>query len=470
MLSERPSRGGCGSKLTVIITGSQSMLFPEDQIWMIVVGFIIAFILAFGIGANDVANSFGTSVGAKVLTLRQACILATICEISGAVLLGAKVSNTIRKGIVNTDLFVEHPNGPATLMAGQVAALSGSCIWLLVATFFRLPVSGTHSIVGATIGFSMITFGLRSVQWVGVVKISKCSENKLEPALRMLPGFYGTVVLVNTFSIFYSGPPMLYFDRIPLYGVFILSCGISVITVICVKYCWVPSLRRRIIAGTTTRALWKEKLSHIRTGRLRIVSHQNSGSIVVPPLHTDDGPSTASMNETTLPTEEHLEMDTCHQKQSNANALSTPVNTAEDEPERNQKLKSLHKFSLFPDCTSDQQVAVPKIYKVPTDDLSINNNNKLIVCPQSQAVFTGSTNNNADDSEDSAVMAKPSIITHQSLATITEVGSVVGVGRARAKDSVNWSIFRNILIAWLVTLPAAGGIAALLMYGFTFLI
>ncbi|KAF7255860.1 hypothetical protein EG68_09272 [Paragonimus skrjabini miyazakii] len=223
------------------------MLFPEDQIWMIVVGFIIAFILAFGIGANDVANSFGTSVGAKVLTLRQACILATICEISGAVLLGnsisasncfdlatigAKVSNTIRKGIVNTDLFVEHPNGPATLMAGQVAALSGSCIWLLVATFFRLPVSGTHSIVGATIGFSLITFGLPSVQWVGVVKIiaswfispllsGLCSvgvfylmhhlvlkkENKLEPALRMLPGFYGTVVLVNTFSIFYSGPP-----------------------------------------------------------------------------------------------------------------------------------------------------------------------------------------------------------------------------------------------------------------------
>ena len=64
------------------------MLIPEDQLWMVIVGFIIAFVLAFGIGANDVANSFGTSVGAKVLTLRQACILASVFEILGALLIG----------------------------------------------------------------------------------------------------------------------------------------------------------------------------------------------------------------------------------------------------------------------------------------------------------------------------------------------------------------------------------------------
>ncbi|KAA0184608.1 Phosphate transporter [Fasciolopsis buskii] len=147
------------------------MLIPESQIWMIVVGFIVAFILAFGIGANDVANSFGTSVGSKVLTLRQACILATICELAGAILIGAKVSNTIRKGIVDTDRFMEVDNGASVLMAGQVAALGGACIWLLVATFFRLPVSGTHSIVGATVGFSLVIFGLSSIQWIGLIKI-----------------------------------------------------------------------------------------------------------------------------------------------------------------------------------------------------------------------------------------------------------------------------------------------------------
>lgn len=70
------------------------MLNPEDSdyIWVVVVGFILAFMLALGIGANDVANSFGTSVGAKVLSLRQACIIASIFEVAGAVLIGARVS------------------------------------------------------------------------------------------------------------------------------------------------------------------------------------------------------------------------------------------------------------------------------------------------------------------------------------------------------------------------------------------
>ncbi len=67
--------------------------FSSVEFWLVVTGFIISFILAFGIGANDVANTFGTSVGSKVLTMRQACILATIFETLGSVLIGAKVIN-----------------------------------------------------------------------------------------------------------------------------------------------------------------------------------------------------------------------------------------------------------------------------------------------------------------------------------------------------------------------------------------
>uniref|UniRef100_A0A8D1WBA3 Sodium-dependent phosphate transporter 2 n=1 Tax=Sus scrofa TaxID=9823 RepID=A0A8D1WBA3_PIG len=94
----------------------------EEYLWMVILGFIIAFILAFSVGANDVANSFGTAVGSGVVTLRQACILASIFETTGSVLLGAKVGETIRKGIIDVNLYNDTVE---TLMAGEVSAMVG---------------------------------------------------------------------------------------------------------------------------------------------------------------------------------------------------------------------------------------------------------------------------------------------------------------------------------------------------------
>lgn len=106
--------------LVSMVLASQSGL--ESYLWLLVVGFIIAFILAFSVGANDVANSFGTAVGSGVVTLRQACILATVFETLGSVLLGAKVSETIRKGIIDVNMY----NGSEhVLMAGSVSSMFG---------------------------------------------------------------------------------------------------------------------------------------------------------------------------------------------------------------------------------------------------------------------------------------------------------------------------------------------------------
>lgn len=100
----------------------------SGYLWLLVVGFIIAFILAFSVGANDVANSFGTAVGSGVVTLRQACVLATIFETLGSVLLGAKVSETIRKGIIDVNMY---SNGSEhVLMAGSVSAMFGKLLFL----------------------------------------------------------------------------------------------------------------------------------------------------------------------------------------------------------------------------------------------------------------------------------------------------------------------------------------------------
>ncbi len=100
-----------------------------DYMWLLIVGFIIAFILAFSVGANDVANSFGTAVGSGVVTLQQACILATVFETLGSVLLGAKVSETIRKGIIDVGMY----NGSEhVLMAGSISAMFGEYLWLIL--------------------------------------------------------------------------------------------------------------------------------------------------------------------------------------------------------------------------------------------------------------------------------------------------------------------------------------------------
>lgn len=99
-------------------------------IWIVVISFIVAFVLAMGLGANDVANSFGTSVGAGVLTLYQACVVAAIFETAGAILLGYRVSDTIRKGIFDPLLY----NGrDELLLIGNLCALSGESLFCLSA-------------------------------------------------------------------------------------------------------------------------------------------------------------------------------------------------------------------------------------------------------------------------------------------------------------------------------------------------
>lgn len=125
--------------------------------------------MAWGIGANDVANAMGTSVGSKAVTIKQAVIIAAIFEFAGAFLAGGQVTATIRKGIVDASLFVDQPE---LLVFGMLAALLAAGIWLLVATHFGWPVSTTHSIVGAVVGFAAVGIGIEAVKWGKIVSIA----------------------------------------------------------------------------------------------------------------------------------------------------------------------------------------------------------------------------------------------------------------------------------------------------------
>lgn len=143
---------------------------------IILVGVLIGGLyMAWGIGANDVANAMGTSVGSGALTLMAAIVLAGVLEFGGAILIGSSVTQTVSRGIIDTSLYdVTGPwgeEGPLLLAVGMLCALIGAASWLHGATHLGLPVSTTHSIVGAVVGIGLVSFGLDGVDWGTMVRI-----------------------------------------------------------------------------------------------------------------------------------------------------------------------------------------------------------------------------------------------------------------------------------------------------------
>lgn len=124
--------------------------------------------MAWNIGANDVANAMGTSVGSGALTLKQAVIIAAVLEFSGAFFFGSHVSETIQKGIVDATVFRD----PMTVVYGMLAALLSAGVWLQIASYYGWPVSTTHSIVGALVGFGAAVGGIEAVYWDNVAFIA----------------------------------------------------------------------------------------------------------------------------------------------------------------------------------------------------------------------------------------------------------------------------------------------------------
>jgi len=135
---------------------------------LVMIAGVVGFFMAWGIGANDVANAMGTSVGSKALTIKQAIIIAMVFEFAGAYLAGGEVTSTIRKGIIDAAYFVDTPE---LLVFGMISALFAAATWLLVASILGWPVSTTHSIVGAIVGFAAVGVSADAVEWGKVVGI-----------------------------------------------------------------------------------------------------------------------------------------------------------------------------------------------------------------------------------------------------------------------------------------------------------
>jgi phosphate/sulfate permease len=180
---------------------------------IIVLALIFGFYMAWSIGANDVANAMGTSVGSGALTLKKAIIIASVLEFSGAFLVGSHVSETIRKGIVDTSIFIGHAD---IFVYGMLAALLTAAVWLQVASYFGWPVSTTHSIVGSILGFGILVGGVKAIHWGKIISISLSWV--ISPVLSATIAF----ILFNIlrYKIYYQPDPLKATKKVAPYLIF----------------------------------------------------------------------------------------------------------------------------------------------------------------------------------------------------------------------------------------------------------
>jgi PiT family inorganic phosphate transporter len=194
---------------------------------ILIAGFVFGFYMAWNIGANDVANSMASAVGAKAITIRQAIVIAGILNILGATFIGSHVTNTIRKGIISTEVLSD----PHLALAGALSALLAAALWVSFATWKSLPVSTTHAIVGAMIGFGIMAGGFNTINWgkLGavvmswiispvfslviafimfklIVRLILSKDNAFEKSVKLSPYFIGSAIFIVVLSFLFKTP------------------------------------------------------------------------------------------------------------------------------------------------------------------------------------------------------------------------------------------------------------------------
>ena len=200
-------------------------LLQEYGSILVIVTAVLGFLMAFGIGANDVSNAMGTSVGSGTITIKQAIIIAMIFELAGAYLAGGEVADTIKSGIIQPDAFT---NIPEILVLGMMSSLCAAGVWLIVATKMGWPVSGTHTIIGAVIGFALVTVGASSIQWGQLTGI--VGSWFITP---VLAGIIAFVIFVNSQKLIFNRSEP--FKQAKKYGPFYMAVTIFILCIVTIS-------------------------------------------------------------------------------------------------------------------------------------------------------------------------------------------------------------------------------------------
>jgi len=202
----------------------ESVILANAEIY-ITLAIVFGLFMAWGIGANDVANAMGTSVGSGALTFKQAVIIAAVFEFAGAILAGGEVTSTIRKSIIDVSSLGDTPE---VLIHGMLASLLAAGCWLLIATRKGWPVSTTHSIIGAIVGFGAVCIGMDAVQWgkVGTIAMSWVTSPLLAGTIAFFLFRSIQALIINT-----DNPLEQAKKYVPVY-IFIVGFIISMVTMV----------------------------------------------------------------------------------------------------------------------------------------------------------------------------------------------------------------------------------------------
>ena len=478
--------------------------------WIFVSGIIFTLYNAWGGGANDCANSFATAVGSKTLTLKQAVFVATIFEFTGAVLMGSHVTDAVRKNIVSEDLFTDNPGA---LMFGMLCANLASALWLTFATYVRWPVSTTHSIIGAIIGFSLAyggadgincdKVGLIVASWfaspiiAGVFSLTTFTlikkyvfdtVNPYERTARIFPVLTFITFFINSLFIMYKGSPQLNLDEMPIGDSVGISIGIAAGTGLISWFFYVPYAKRKV------------ELAH----RPEIEMGEISGS------DSRTGSYTTAMEiENTVTessTDDPIPEDTIEYHQKRVKEL---------ESERHDSLiEKLHANAYKIDEKSDKLCSWLQIFTSCFSSFAHGSNDVANAVAPLATIFSIYQYNEVSETmvvpiwilalggagiviglatwgykiidrigrELTKVSPSRGFIIELSAAitviiasrtelpvstTHCQVGSVVGCGLSGGKQNVQWGLLKGILWSWFITVPVTGFLsAALFSYGY----
>ncbi len=406
---------------------------------LLILACTIGFFMAWGVGANDVSNAMGTSVGSKALTMKQAILIAIVFEFCGAFFAGGEVTETIRGGIIDTGALGDRPH---LLIYGMLSSLLAAGIWLLLASIMGWPVSTTHSLVGAMVGFGTVGIGAEAVQWGQLTSIA--ASWIVSPMMAMVLAF-GLFLSVQKLILDTENPFASAKRYIPFY-MFVVGFMIAMLTLtkglkhVGLHFSGAQSLLLSLLAGAVVMSIGTLLLRRIKEDpalarRNRFANVERVFAVLM--IFTA------------------CAMAFAHGSNDVANAIG-PVAAIIDILQHGGELSAKASIPNWVLLLGAGGIVV---------GLATYGFKVMATIGKKITELTPSRGFAAEMAAAGTVLLATALGMPIS-TTHTLVGAVLGVGLARGIGALNLGVVGSIFLSWLITLPAGAGLSILFFFFF----